>query len=366
MDCQEFAVKILVGRNTEMAEKGENIFQRKDERADVRCIKNKKSGRTHSPERPLQPTMLEVGTWWLGELSFIRKKSTLVKYSSQFENHLVPVFGDKRIDEISNEDMIAFCNGLLTGTGNGGEKLSPKTVSDILSRMKSIRKFALIHGYEVGFIADCVSLPQTEEEIRVLSLSEEKKLLGYLKTHTDLTNLGIILCLFTGIRIGELCALTWNDISLAERELYIRRTMQRLRNLNDNAEKRTYIDIDRPKSRRSVRAIPIPDNIFEDLRVAYVTDAFVLTGEKKRFVEPRTMENRFKTILRECDIEDANFHALRHTFATRCVEVGFDIKSLSEILGHANVNITLNRYVHPTMQLKRDNMNRLSDLYTVR
>lgn len=317
-------------------------------------------------ETSLHPTMMEVGTWWLDELKFIRRKSTLVKYDSQFYNHLVPVFGDRRIDEISNEDIITFSNGLLTGGGNDAQKLSPKTVSDILSQIKSIRKFALIHGYEVGFIPNCVNLPKIEEDIRVLSFSEEKKLLDYLRTHSDLTNLGIIICLFTGIRIGELCALTWNDISLSERELYVRRTMQRLKNMEADAVKKTYINIDRPKSRRSVRSIPIPDNIIDELRLAYVRDAFVLTGEKNRFVEPRTMENRFKGILKECNIDDANFHALRHTFATRCVEVGFDIKSLSEILGHANVNITLNRYVHPSMQLKRDNMDKLSSLFVVK
>ena len=102
------------------------------------------------------------------------------------------------------------------------------------------------------------------------------------------------------------------------------------------------------------------------LKKYHTPGAFLLTCEQDRFVEPRTMQNRFKRILASCDISDANFHAIRHTFATRCIELGFDVKSLSEILGHASVSITMNRYVHPTMALKSKNMNRLSGLFTVR
>ena len=139
--------------------------------------------------------------------------------------------------------------------------------------------------------------------------------------------------------------------------------MQRLRNLDENSEKRTSIEIGDPKSSSSIRIIPIPDKLLKYIQNAYVEDAYVLSGEQNRFIEPRTMENRFKRVLRKCGIEKINFHALRHSFATKCVELGFDIKSLSEILGHSNVNITLNFYVHPSMNLKRKNMNKLNALF---
>ncbi|MDE7312663.1 MAG: site-specific integrase [Eubacterium sp.] len=380
-----------------MARKGENIFKRADGRWEARYIKGRKNNKavygyvfgksyleakekkaaaisalladTGKPSLSVtkqQPTMMEIGNLWLDSLKPARKKSTIVKYDSQLRNHIFPAFGDKCIDEIANEDLIAFGNRLLTGNSNGSEKLSPKSVSDILSRMKSIRRFALIRGYEVRYIPDCITVPQAPGDIRVFSLTEEKVLLHYLKEHPDLTSLGIILCLFTGIRVGELCALTWSDISLTDRELHVKRTMQRLKNLDGNAKKKTYIDIDEPKSRCSIRTIPIPDNIMEDLSGSYVSGAYVLTGKAKRYVEPRTMENRFKSILKKCGIADATVHTCRHSFATRCVEAGFDIKSLSEILGHANVNITLNRYIHPTMQMKRENMNKLSGLFAVK
>ena len=136
--------------------------------------------------------------------------------------------------------------------------------------------------------------------------------------------------------------------------------MQRLHNLDEDTERKTFIEIDTPKTQSSLRKIPIPAELMKYLKSAYVEDAYVLSGSKDKFVEPRTMENRFKSILKKCGIEKINFHVLRHSFATKCVELGFDIKSLSEILGHANVNITLNRYVHPSMKLKHANMNKLN------
>ena len=128
-------------------------------------------------------------------------------------------------------------------------------------------------------------------------------------------------------------------------------------------EPRTKIIVTTPKSKCSIRTIPIPDELLQIIEsVRGAASGYFLTGSEKRWVEPRTMQNHFKKLLKCCAIEDANYHALRHTFATRCVELGFDVKSLSEILGHASVNITMNRYVHPSMQLKQANMQRLSEM----
>lgn len=134
--------------------------------------------------------------------------------------------------------------------------------------------------------------------------------------------------------------------------------MQRLR--VNGKERKTEVKILEPKSKHSIRTIPLPDVLVRLLKKYYKKDAFLLTGDKDRFIEPRVMQNRFKRILKKCGIEDANFHATRHTFATRCVELNFDIKSLSEILGHASVTITMNKYVHPSMELKAENMNKFS------
>lgn len=307
---QNFSQEVTV-----MARKGENIFKRNDGRWEGRYIKERREGKAvygfvfgksyaEVKEKKMAamaaltektnklkaqngcPIMRDIGTQWLDELKPIRKKSTLVKYYNQLQGHIFPVFGDKPIDQISNQDLILFINGLLTGNNNYSKCLSPKSVSDILSRIKSIYKFALIHGYEVKFMPDCVTVPQNSQKLRVLTLSEEERLFHYLKENSNLTSLGILICLFTGIRIGELCALTWNDISLTEKHLQVKRTMQRLQNKDKNTKAKTYIEIDEPKSKCSVRTIPLPDSIMEDLCSAYTQDAYLLTGEKNRLSNP--------------------------------------------------------------------------------
>jgi integrase len=172
--------------------------------------------------------------------------------------------------------------------------------------------------------------------------------------------LGVLLSLYTGIRIGELCALRWENIDLTEKTMRINSTMQRIPDFTGGAAK-TQVTITSPKSKCSVRTIPLPDFLAALLAsFAAQPKAFLLTGEKLRFVEPRTVQNRFKAYIKACGIESANFHCLRHTFATRCVELGFDVKTLSEILGHSSVNITLGRYVHSSLDLKRTNMAKLT------
>lgn len=373
-----------------MPRKGENIFKRKDGRWEGRYIKARNGrkavygyvfGKSYSevkkkklealklidsnktqikkPAQEKNPNFEYIARQWLEELKPVRKHSTIVKYACQLKNYIIPTFGNLALNNITNENIILFSKKLLT-EGRKGQKLSQKTVADILSRMKSIRRFALLHGYEVNYIPDTVKIPQQHGTIRILTFEEERKLIHYLKNNFDLTALGILLSLFTGLRIGELCALKWSDFSFEDKEFYVQRTMQRLQNFGENSAKKTVIEIDAPKSPSSLRKIPIPERLISYLKSSYIEEAYVLSGSRDNFVEPRTMENRFKRILKECGVEKINFHALRHTFATRCVEIGFDIKSLSEILGHANVNITLNRYVHPSMKLKHANMNKLN------
>ncbi|MBR2207272.1 MAG: site-specific integrase [Synergistaceae bacterium] len=375
-----------------MPRKGENIFKRKDGLWEGRYIKGhdgKKAvygyvfGKSYSEvkqkkaeavsqlengqsrlkkqKRTKSPNFENIARQWLEELKPIRKKSTIVKYMSQLKNYIIPAFGNFNLSDIDNENIISFCNKLLT-EGRNGQKLAPKTVSDIFSWMKSIRRFAMLRGYEVNYVPNAVEIPLRQGQIRVLTATEENKLLRYLKKHFDLTALGILLSLFTGIRIGELCALKWSDFSFSDKEFQVKRTMQRLHNLNEDTAKKTFIDIGEPKSPSSLRKIPIPAELMKYLKSAYIENAYVLSGSKDKFVEPRTMENRFKSVLKKCGVQRINFHVLRHSFATKCVELGFDIKSLSEILGHANVNITLNRYVHPIMKLKHANMNKLNSL----
>lgn len=380
-----------------MPRTGQNIYKRKDGRWEGRYIKNHEGhktsygyiyGRTYKevkcrllkvhtecqPENAKLPSPTEdvlfvfLAEKWFEHSRLLFKESTCVKYRNLLRCYIIPHLGSHPVNDITDETVLAFANDLLTSGGEKGSGLSPKTVSDILSVLRSIRKYAISRNIDIKYLSCSLPVKQKSGQLRVFSMQEQQKLYSYLKSNISLRNLGIMLCLFTGLRIGELCALRWEDISLKSRTLYVHQTMQRL-HVRENSHKqqketKTAILISTPKSSCSIRIIPIPELLLKELRLLkQPSDAFFLTGEKADYIEPRTMQNHFKSVLKECHIDDANFHTLRHTFATRCVEVAFDTKSLSEILGHANVSITLNRYVHPTLELKQENMNRLSKLF---
>lgn len=374
-----------------MPRKGENIYKRKDGRWEGRYISGRVDGRAkysavyarsyrevkqklekakeavRKKNLPIAKAgkMADIGNKWLSEAAVSLKESSVNKYEDILRCYILPQFGENDLSEITNQQLINFANGLLSGGGVNGQGLAPSTVAEVLSTMNGIRVYAMRKDQSVSFSTECVSLKKNQADIRVFSLEEEGRLLDYLQEDPGLPSLGIMLCLFTGIRLGELCAMKWDDISLPEKKMSVSRTMQRLR-CSSAAGRKTEVRILEPKSTSSVRTIPLPDIIMARLEAAYIPGAFLLTGKDSCYIEPRTMQNHFKRITAACGIGDANFHATRHTFATRCIELGFDAKSLSEILGHASVTITMNRYVHPSMALKRENMNRLSGLFTVK
>ena len=303
----------------------------------------------------------EISACWLADASSDLKESSVIKYQNMLRLYILPEFGECELSDINNESLINFVNMLRTAGGVKHQGLAPSTVSEIVTTMNQLRLYALKRDFSVRYTTECVSVKQSKPDIRVFSIAEEQRLIDYLKKNMDLTALGILVCLYTGIRVGELCALKWAEIDLTEKVMRIGRTMQRLR--VNGKERKTEVKILEPKSKHSIRTIPLPDVLVRLLKEHYKKDAFLLTGDKDRFIEPRVMQNRFKRILKKCGIEDANFHATRHTFATRCVELNFDIKSLSEILGHASVTITMDKYVHPSMELKAENMNKFSGLF---
>ena len=381
-----------------MPRRGENIYKRKDGRWEGRYIKEYLNGKAHYgyvyartyaevrqrlTEKAINETVQEsvrgqpidqsahhtfedISTEWLSSIDSQIKRSTYVKSKNSLKSYLKPTFSAQAIETISRTDVAEFCTELLEHGGIDSNGLSPKTITDSLSILRSIFKYATDEkGLTVANLSG-ISVKVTHKAMRVFSLSEQEKLEKILREDLSLCNLGILLCLYTGIRIGEVCALTWKDIDDTEQILFVNKTMQRIQQL-DNADRKTQIIISSPKSNCSIRRIPLPDNIYHLLKCNRCdSDTYFLTGKSGKYVEPRTMENRFKKALKLAGIQDANFHSLRHTFATRCIELGFDVKSLSEILGHASVNITLNRYVHPSMELKQKNMNMLSALFSVK
>ena len=371
-----------------MPKKGKNIYKRKDGRWEGRYIKCHSDGISkygyvfgksfEETEAKLESALSKIldekasdGTFkliaeeWLEAQKFELKASSVSKYKNTLNAYLLPQFGDWKISEISRSDVSVFSKDLLVSGGSKAEGLAPKTVNSLLSVLRNIFEYAEKEkSIVVANIRD-ISVKQPQKPMRILSIDEQQRLCRYLQDSHSLCLLGILLCLYTGLRIGEVCALKWKDICISEQYLYVRQTMQRIQ--IDGFKKKTKVIIQTPKSDCSIRKIPIPDEIMQLLIPLKEKDeAFLLTGMVHNFIEPRNLENHFKAAAQKCGIEDINFHALRHTFATRCVELGFDIKSLSEILGHASVNITLNRYVHPSMELKQKNMNKLSGFLTTK
>ena len=373
-----------------MARTGENIYKRKDGRWEGRfiyaygedgkakykyvyaktyaAVKTKLIQKQKSSEA-IMPTSTTCEKskyeYWLNDWLALKKlkikDSTYIRYRNSIENHIKPHLGKYPIDKIGTALMESFVSHLTTNgklNGNGG--LSAKTISDILVIIKESFQYARSHGVMTSCNFDNLAPKKAAHEIRVLNCVEMQILIGVLLQDMDLYKLGVFLCLFTGIRIGELCALQWKNISIENKTIKIEQTMQRLQSNDSNDAQKTRVIITEPKSFASVRVIPIPDFVVNAIRpYQRKQNAYLLSGESKNYIEPRTMQNRFKRYLRDCGIEDANFHSLRHTFATRCVEAGFDVKTLSEILGHASVKITLDKYVHSSLDLKRMNMEKL-------
>ena len=370
-----------------MPRKGENIYKRKDGRWEGRYIgcydENHKAkyvyiyGKTytevkqkltiergrqkqHVPAEKKQITYGEVLALWLHSTKTSIKESTYARYAHLINSHIKPQLGDYKLSMLSTEIIEDFIeNQLVEGQLDRTGGLAPKTVIDLLAIVKSTIGYAQYKGFPVICNLSRLSVKRKDKEMRVLTPSERESLIGILMEDMDSFKFGVFLVLYTGIRIGELCALQWKDIDFARATLKVRKTIQRIQNTDSHATSKTKIVISEPKSKSSIREIPLTSSIMEIAwKFVSFPDSYILTGTG-RYIEPRTMQNHFKLYVKQIGISDANFHALRHTFATRCVEVGFEIKSLSEILGHASVNITLNRYVHSSFELKRSNMSKL-------
>lgn len=336
------------------------------------CAEEPASALTGRPADDHMETRSYVGyplamavTDWLLHVRCQVKDSTYAKYRTIAETYIIPELGMLDWENLTQEMFEAFCRQLLSAGGRRGQGLAPKTVADIMSAIRNVFHCAAAHGHRPPCDLSSISIKRESKEMRILSRREQNVLCRRLCSEMNGRNLGILICLFTGLRIGEICALKWEDISLNEQTIFVHRTLQRIQ-MDQGDGKKTRILVSSPKSRCSVRRIPIPRELSRILS-AYRKGrtGYVLSGREDVSLEPRTMQRYFQRILREIHLEQINFHALRHTFATRCVEMNFDVKSLSEILGHANVNITMNRYVHPSMELKRENMQRLSELFAV-
>ena len=296
-------------------------------------------------------TVKELFEEFMSAVKLKVKESTYANYRMKADKHILPAFGGIRFEKLTTKMLHAFIQNKL----NSG--LSPKYVSDIVIVFKSMTKYiSMVHGLQNPIVN--VVLPKSQKkEMHLFSEEQQKTLCRYLMKNQDSTSLCILLSLYTGLRIGEVCALLWSDIDFDKSILTVSRTVQRIQSKKDGHATRLMVGT--PKSKTSQRSIPIPSFLMYMLKQMKTSpDSYVLSGTD-RITEPRTMQYRFKAILKRAGLPYLNYHSLRHMFATNCVKIGFDIKTLSELLGHTAVETTLKRYVHSSMERKTECMNLL-------
>ena len=289
----------------------------------------------------------EIIVLWKADKKQYVKKSTFSAYTLLIENHLQPCFGDKlTIEEIDVQNFVF--QKLEAG-------LSHKTVKDMLIVLKMILKFGAKNKWLIYTPLE-IRFPTEREKhnIEVLSRSDQKKIMIYIQEHFTFRNLGVYICLSSGVRIGEVCALTWEDIDTDKGIISVNRTIQRIYVIEEGIRK-TELILDTPKTKNSIREIPISKDllrILKPFKKIVNPSFFVLTNDAKP-TEPRTYSSYYKHLMQSLNMPEIKFHGLRHSFATRCIESNCDYKTVSVLLGHSNISTTLNLYVHPNMEQKR-------------
>lgn len=377
-----------------MGKRGENIRRRADGRWGARAIQGKpvqgKSnykyfyGATYqevrqkkkefqadnaAPAQPPQPLLPEennqgkvlfrdVAAEWLATKQTTVKESSYACYVMTTRKHLLPTLGQLPVEAINRSVLEEFLTGQKShGRLDGGE-LSDKAVSDMKAILMQIMRYAGKSG-AIGVVPDCPTMGSRQPEVSVLTKQEQEKLEKTAIREGTPFCLGVLLSLYGGLRIGEVCGLRWGDFDSANGTVSICRTVCRITNVDDRAAQRTRMVVSTPKTSCSLRTIPLPEPVFQFfMQNRRQDEVYVATGTGQ-YMEPRALLARYKRLLRRAGVSDHTFHTLRHTFATRCVECGVDIKSLSEIMGHSDVKITLQRYVHPSMDTKKVQINKL-------
>lgn len=357
-----------------MARRGENIRKRSDGRWEGRyiiCINDRKKYRSvyghsyrevrqkllnsknespqqHTDSNAFDPDIDEIGQLWLNNIKETRKYSTYCKYADIYNKHIRELFGSIKIKKI-NSDIV------LQALPKG---LSASLSKSIYCVFNQILSYGNRCYNTTNTVLNAGKTRIVPKPVQTMSLSDQKKLCNYLLADLDSCKLGILICLYTGLRLGEICALKWEDIDFQCKIIHINRTVQRVR--ADQENEKSFLYEGAPKTPCSVREIPIPEFLFPFLLKYKDRGTYVLNGASP--MEPRTYQYKFHSYLDKALVQQSNFHVLRHTFATNCISNGADVKSVSEILGHSSVNITLNKYVHPSMGTKRNILDSLSSI----
>ena len=296
-----------------------------------------------------------VALWKEDKKQYV-KRSTFAAYTLLIENHILPSFGEMAL--VEEQDVQTFVFRKLN------EGLSHKTIKDILIVLKMILRFGAKNQMTAYRQID-IKFPTERDKhsIDILNRSHQKQIMEYIRLHFTFKNLGIYICLSAGMRIGEICALTWDDLDVENGIIHVRKTIQRIYVIEEH-RKYTEVILDTPKTKNSIREIPMTKNLLKMIRpIKKIVNGnfYVLTNEPKP-TEPRTYRNYYKQFMQSLGLPLMKFHGLRHSFATRCIESKCDYKTVSVLLGHSNTSTTLNLYVHPNLEQKKRCMEQMSRL----
>lgn len=300
-----------------------------------------------------EKTINQITEEWKEEKKKYVKKSTYAAYQLLIQNHIKPYFGD--LYEVNEEKVQQFVFDKLDAG------LSEKTIRDIIIVLKMILKFGIKNGY-LEYVQIDAKFPSKQEkkDLDVLSKADQKKFMEHLRNNFTFKNLGIFICLSTGMRIGEICGFRWCDVDTVEGVIKVRHTLQRIY-IIEGETRHTELLLDTPKTANSVRDIPMSSELLKMLKSLnkVVNENYYVISNDIKPIEPRTYRNYYKKLCKQLDIPELKFHGLRHSFATRCIESKADYKTVSVLLGHSNISTTLNLYVHPNKEQKKKTIDKM-------
>ena len=302
-----------------------------------------------------------LSSWLENYVQPSAKQRTYTRYKEIVDQHIVTQLGELDLSEITPYILQCYVTELLKcGNLRTGKGLSANSVNSIITVIQNTLKTAYSLGFVSEYAGDKIKRPRSsEKKVECFSLSEQKKIELYILNGENTRFFGVLLCLYTGLRIGELLALEWSDIDINKGELRVNKTCHYGKDENGVFGRITDI----PKTQSSIRTIPIPKQLMPYLREEKKKSRSThIVSNGSNHISIRSYQRSFSTLLKKVGVKHRGFHSLRHTFATRALECGMDVKTLSEILGHKSPTVTLNRYAHSLMEHKKEMMNKVGKL----
>lgn len=303
--------------------------------------------------------------YWLERKKYEVRESTFANYTNLFLNNIIPCLGDIPCEQFNNKLIQMFAYWCKDKGGKDGKGISEHYIKDSLLLVKAVIRDGQDEGVFPDFAFKQIKIPKTlqiETQKQVYTEKEYQKIIDYILKNISSKSVGILLGIYTGMRIGEICALQWKDINFEEQIINVNKTIQRIYNPLDELEP-SKIVITPGKTKNSIRQIPITNDIVQILKTIKNEDSFYILSNSKKPIEPRTYRKFYNKFMKETGVEPIKFHALRHTFASINIENGADVKTISDILGHSDIAITLKTYTHTSQKAKEKAIQKFNNMF---